>query len=267
MKIYENYLPAAEERRVIVPMQYGPTYDLRSCEWVKENGVCVFNGEIKNDGTKLYKNLVGKMDFGKVLVQSPYDTDCYDVINPEDPNGVLHTHVLQKLDILRTFCMYLGAVYVKIVYREVEKNKEVTKMTTEMPETPESPDIDATIVKGWIENEHTNYQMLLKMEDIQPDIEGAEKYLKETNLDADSEFANVLKRRAISLNNPRANYMDAMNISLVKNSANILNIVAKVKFKEFKISSTFTRLIEEKKNTWLSVEIHYGREFERKSNK
>jgi len=139
LKVYKSIPEEASKRRVIIPMKMETILNSRSASWLEEPGICVLEFPFKGKETELYKKLEKKISEAKVLVQSPYISENYEVSNPADSNSIFQSHAREKLIHLRNFCKYLGATSVKTSLEIQVLNKKEINCDVDMPEALNTP--------------------------------------------------------------------------------------------------------------------------------
>jgi hypothetical protein len=259
MIVRESIPTKPEERKIIVPMKKSKIKEISGSQsGLDEPGICVLQWPVKEDmKNEIYRKLEKKISLDKVLIQSPYDTDVYKIVNPKDPTDIFNSHAIEKHLHLVGLCKRLGAISVNISHeKRIDKNEETKGEFSFSGVFKSIFSSKADSQKKEQEKLKEKFDIQAKFEPSEIDIEEAEKYLKEYGLDDERHFKHLLDYRR------GKNKLGTEKISLITNneSKSSLELVAQINFKGFNIDGKFSRTVENKEEYSFLFDVDFRKE-------
>ncbi len=188
---------------------------------------------------------------GSVLVQSPFDPDTY-----QDVADAPQRFALEKQLYFSQFCMHLGAkeVNVEQIAIGTRTGRILIDLSLPVPKVP-GAQVNALLENDVLEKFRNEMQLHLKFAGGTPDVDSAERLLREKNLITDPSMRPLLEMRRGGTNQLLEHRL-VLNLSSETRSN--FKVAASLKLPALlKFSNEFSRLVQEQIEYALTVVVRF----------
>jgi len=196
------------------------------------------------------KNIVdaGLARPGNILVQSPYDVDCYEEATLAPQRFALAKHMY-----FSTLCMHLGAK--EVVVEQIDLHTRSGKSTLDVTGARFGASAQVSVEAEELEKFRAHMHLRDEFEGGPSDVTAAERLLRRTGLLADPNMRTLFEMRRDSANQLKSR---KLVLSLSSEAKSNLNVVGRLKIPEFiELTTEYDRVVREQQDYTLTILVKF----------
>lgn len=216
----------------------------------EEAHVLQFPAHIKGDQSPALRNIIdaGLARPNTILVQSPYETDTYEEVSLAPERFALAKHMH-----FSTLCMHLGASEVNV--EQINQQTRTGKFTLDVRGDVRAVNIQGSGKIEGLDSLRAHIHLRDEFTGGQPDVEAAERLLRNTNLWGDPSMRTLVEMRREGSNQLMCRRLTLNLSSEAKNWLDVLGRLSVIHVGN--LSAEFKSVVHDQRDYTLTVEVKF----------